>query len=131
VANHLWRGNFRYEPLLAAGVPAVVHLVGTNTLRLTLNGTAPFQDRLVEINYLLFVPFVPPPVTIINPHFEGANFVLSFQSQTGKTYAVESSSDLNSWGNAGVAPMPGNNALLTIPIPPQSAVRTFYRVLTQ
>src|SRR5439155_19676618 len=69
VTNHLWRGNFRYEPLLVSGTPAVVHLAGTNTLRLTLNGTAPFQDRLVELNYLLFVPASVTTLKILNPHF--------------------------------------------------------------
>jgi hypothetical protein len=56
VSNHLQRYYFRYEPLMAAGVPAVVNLNGASTIRLTQNGTANRQDRLLDLNYLLFVP---------------------------------------------------------------------------
>lgn len=56
VPNHLWRGNYRYQPLLAGGTNAVITLGGDDTVRLTLNGAPNFQDRLVMLNYLLFVP---------------------------------------------------------------------------
>lgn len=65
ISTHLWRGNIRYVPLLTNDTPAVVHLGGTNTLRLTLLGTDPLQNRLVEENYLLFVPAAAAPAVVL------------------------------------------------------------------
>ena len=56
VQNHLMRLNYLYEPLTQGGAPAIVHLAGTNTLRLTINGTPSKDNRLLYLNYLLFVP---------------------------------------------------------------------------
>jgi hypothetical protein len=59
VKNHLMRSNYRYEPLAApgsSGVPIVLHLAGTNTFRLTMGGTPVKDNRLLFLNYLLFVP---------------------------------------------------------------------------
>ncbi|HEY5914106.1 MAG TPA: hypothetical protein VJA21_26255 [Verrucomicrobiae bacterium] len=57
VQNHLRWGHYRYEPLTLGGVPIVItNLAGTNTIRLTMNGVSPKHDRLVSLNYLLFVP---------------------------------------------------------------------------
>jgi hypothetical protein len=56
VQNHLMRLNYRYEPLTVGGVPVIVHLAGTNTLRLTIGGTPAKDRRLLYLNYLLFVP---------------------------------------------------------------------------
>jgi hypothetical protein len=56
VGNHLMRLNYRYEPLTIGGAPVVVHLAGTNTLRLTFGGTPGKDRRLLFLNYLLFVP---------------------------------------------------------------------------
>ena len=42
--------------VLSGGAPAIVHLAGTNTVKLTLNGTPGTYDRVVSLNYLLFVP---------------------------------------------------------------------------
>ncbi len=68
-------------------------------------------------------------VTILNPHFEGNDFVLSFQSETAKAYTIESSADLNSWGSSGVTAT-GTGGVLNLPIPSPTAPRTFYRVRT-
>ena len=80
-----------------------------------------------------FTSLTAPPtgVTILNPRFQPNSFVLSFQSETGKTYTVQSSPDLNSWGSSGVAPVPGNGGLLNISIPTQTGSKAFYRVQTQ
>ncbi|MCX8108824.1 MAG: hypothetical protein N3G20_08470, partial [Verrucomicrobiae bacterium] len=56
IPNNLMRINYTYVPLLEAGLPAVVHLAGTNTVRLTMRGTAGQDNRKVYLNYLLFVP---------------------------------------------------------------------------
>jgi hypothetical protein len=73
----------------------------------------------------------PPTGVTILPRFRPNSFVLSFQSETGKTYTVESSPDLNSWGSSGVAPAPGNGGVLSLPIPAPTASHTFYRVKTE
>lgn len=56
ISSQVRRDNFVYEPLLSNGVPAVVHLDGINTLRLTTEGTPIKDRRVVYLNYLLFVP---------------------------------------------------------------------------
>jgi hypothetical protein len=66
ISTHLWRANMRYVPLLVNGTPASIRLGGTNTVRLTMLGTDPFQNRLVEENYLLFVPTSQGPTIFDN-----------------------------------------------------------------
>ena len=70
-------------------------------------------------------------VTLLAPHIQGNSFVLSFQSETGRTYTVQSSADLSSWGSSGVAPVTGNGAVLNVSIPTPTASQNFYRVQTQ
>ena len=64
IPNHLMRLNYAYEPLTAAGVPAVVNLSGTKTIRLTMGGTVNKDNRLVSMDYLLFVP-TSDPITVL------------------------------------------------------------------
>jgi hypothetical protein len=66
VQSHLMQINYRYEPLLASGVPVVVRLSGTNTLRVTMGGTASKDNRLLYLNYLLFVPTSTGPTVFDN-----------------------------------------------------------------
>ena len=73
----------------------------------------------------------PTGVTILNPQLQSNSFVLFFQSETGRTYTVQSSTDLNSWGSSGVAAVSGNGGVLNVSIPTQTASQTFYRVQTQ
>lgn len=61
VPNQIMHGHFRYQPLLSDGVPAVVNLAGTNTIRLTMGGTVGEDSRKLAMNYLLFVPVPPAP----------------------------------------------------------------------
>lgn len=56
VDNHLMRLNYKYIPLMAGSFPAVLSLSDTNTLRLTMGGTTTKDERLVSLDYLLFVP---------------------------------------------------------------------------
>lgn len=56
IPNQFTRYNYRYIPLLKSNAPAVLHLSGVTTLRLTMGGT-PGQDAdKLAINYILFVP---------------------------------------------------------------------------
>lgn len=66
VDNHLMRLNYKYEPLMSGATPAVVSLSGVQTLRLTLGGTVAKDDRLIAMDYLLFVPTSDSP-TVISP----------------------------------------------------------------
>jgi len=72
VQNHLRWGHYRYEPLTVSGAPTVVHLAGTNTLRLTMTGLPSKHDRVVSLNYLLFVPATgEPPVLSVTKSATG------------------------------------------------------------
>lgn len=66
VDNHIMRLNYKYEPLMSGSSPAVVSLAGIKTLRLTLGGTVTKDDRLVVLDYLVFVPTSDSP-TLIYP----------------------------------------------------------------
>lgn len=68
VGNNLMRLNYKYVQLMAGSSPAVVSLSGLETIRLTLGGTAIKDDRLVNLDYLVFIPTSDNP-TIIYPVF--------------------------------------------------------------
>jgi hypothetical protein len=59
IQNQFMRLNYHYTPLMDGASPAVIQLGGTNTLRLTIGGTLTKDDRLLYLNYLLFVPATP------------------------------------------------------------------------
>ncbi|MGA2865515.1 MAG: hypothetical protein ABSF95_13665 [Verrucomicrobiota bacterium] len=56
IPNNLMRINYAYVPLTSNGVPVVLSLGGTNTLRLTIDGTPSKDSQVMALNYLLFVP---------------------------------------------------------------------------
>jgi hypothetical protein len=63
--GYLWIGlHHKTEPNWTA--PAVVSLAGLQTLRLTLGGTVTKDDRLINLDYLMFVPTSDSP-TLIYP----------------------------------------------------------------
>ncbi len=64
VGNHIMRLNYQYEQLMYGSSPAVVQLAGTNTLRLTLGGTAIKDERVIVMDYLLLVPTSDSPTPI-------------------------------------------------------------------
>ena len=66
VENHLMRLNYRYAPLMSGSSPAVVSLSGTNTLRLTLGGTVTKDERVLVMDYFLFIPTSDSP-TLVTP----------------------------------------------------------------
>lgn len=61
VPNHMTRYSYRYVPLTMDGKPAVLNLSGQTTLRLTMGGTPSRDNRLLALNYLLFVPAPAAP----------------------------------------------------------------------
>jgi len=65
------RLNYKYEPLMVGASPAILSLSGTNTLRLTMGGTVTKDERLVVMDYLLFVPTSDGPTLFDN--FEDGN----------------------------------------------------------
>lgn len=62
--NFAWN-NYRYVPLLAAGVPAVVNLSGTSTVRMTMRGLVDKHNRVITPNYLAFVPTGDPVTSAV------------------------------------------------------------------
>ena len=74
VGNHLLHQNYKYEPLMKAGVPVIVHLSGTNTVRLTMGGTPTKDNRQLFLNYMLFVP-TDAGVTYFDPFEDGNDTV--------------------------------------------------------
>ena len=72
----------------------------------------------------------PVGVTILNPHFEVGSFVLSFQSEIGRTYTVESSVDLNLWSGPGGQSVSGDGGVLNIHVPLIPGRQIFYRIMT-
>lgn len=64
VSNHLMRLNYQYEPLMSESGPALLNLSGTNTLRVTMGGTVSKEERLIAMDYLVFVP-APAPASIL------------------------------------------------------------------
>ena len=71
VDNHLMRLNYTYVPLMNGNFPAVLNLSDTNTLRLTMGGTAVKDERVIVMDYLLFVPTTERPTIFDN--FEDSN----------------------------------------------------------
>jgi hypothetical protein len=88
VPNHLMRINYTYEPLTCSGIPVVLPLEGTNTLRLTMLGTPSKDNRLFSLNYLLFVPTSAQPVallsaaTVSGPYSEDTAALIDTASKT-------------------------------------------------
>ena len=68
---------------------------------------------------------------ILNPHFQGAAFVFSFQTQVGKTYTVLSSSTLPTWGSSGIAPISGTGGVYSVNVASPSGSQTFYQIQQQ
>lgn len=72
IQNQFMRMNYLYTPLMKGNSAAVVELGGTNTLRLTIGGTAGKDDRLLAMNYLLLVPSAAPDTsTMYDPFTDG------------------------------------------------------------
>lgn len=72
VPNNIMHINETYVPLQDTnGAPVVVHLAGTNTLRLTMLGTVGQDNRKLHLNYLLLVPAPVPPPTVLDTFNDG------------------------------------------------------------
>ncbi len=65
VSNHIMRLNYKYEPLMSGNDLAVVSLGGLNTLRLTLGGLERKDERLVSLDYLVFIPTASAPPSLV------------------------------------------------------------------
>lgn len=71
VPNQISRLNYRYLPLMDGSSPAVITLSDTNTLRLTIGGTVTKDERLIDLDYLVFIP--TSPVLTIFDNFNDGN----------------------------------------------------------
>jgi len=81
VPNQVRKSNFSYVPLLDSnGLASILTLGGTNTLRLTKNGTVKKDDRTEVLNYLLLVP---------------ASVVLQSSASAGSAFADDATAEVN------------------------------------
>jgi hypothetical protein len=126
---------YRHVPLTDDnGNRLALNLSGTQTVRLTMEGEpGEFATRWTKaLNYLLFIPAVAEPpqeVRLDNLEFDPAGFRVSFPSEPGRTYTLETSDRLDtpeSWSTADTAAGDGNVVELADPSP-AGAIR-FYRV---
>lgn len=127
IPNNIMHINHTYVPLLDGGLPAIVHLSGTNTIRITMLGTAGQDNRKVYLNYLLFLPTsdtpTPPSVSIERV---GSAVKLSWPKipwrlQSSASLAAPSWTDIT----AGITPVGDRYELVETP-----AGQKFYRLLS-
>ena len=76
-------------------------------------------------------PPEPLPVFILNPMRIGNNFILSFVTEAGRTYAVQYTSSLNPIDWRPLTDVPGNGALISVTNQDVTATQRFYRVQTE
>jgi hypothetical protein len=86
IPNQIRKSNFRYIPLLDTnGAGVILNLSGTNTLRLTMGGTAGSDDRVEVLNYLLLVPAqvaVQSSSLVTGPYVEDATATVNLGTRT-------------------------------------------------
>lgn len=70
----------------------------------------------------------PSPVTLLDPRWEGLNFIFSFASQGGANYEVQSSSTLGPAGWQVLTNVVGTGASITVTNPMPGLGPRFYRV---
>jgi len=99
----------------------------TNTLKLVRDGTAPFAD--VNVNFLMLVPALGP--VTLKATIAGGNVNISFPTQSGYTYQIESKINLTdpTWNNVGSA-VTGDGTVKTVPDLISNAGR-YYRARIQ
>jgi hypothetical protein len=99
------------------GVPALVDVGGTNTLRVTTAGN-------LNANYFMFVPVQGIKLSAAK---SGANFVVSFGTQPGISYRVFSKSSLTTGTWTLLATVPGDGTVKSV-TDPASANAKYYKV---
>jgi hypothetical protein len=126
---------YRHVPLTDDnGNRLTLDLSATQTLRLTMGGeVGEFATRWTKaLNYLLVLPVVDEPpqaVRLGNPQLDPTGFRVSFPSEQGRAYTLETSNRLDmpgSWTTADTATGDGQPIELTDPAP--SGDVRFYRV---
>jgi hypothetical protein len=126
---------YRHVPLTDAnGNRLALDLSATQTLRLTMGGeVGEFATRWTKaLNYLLFLPVVAEPpqaVRLGNLQLDPTAFRVSFPSEPGRAYTLETSDRLDtpgSWTTAATATGDGQPIELIHPAP--SGEVRFYRV---
>jgi len=117
-ANQGWQ-NWNWCPLQNNGLPVIVSLGGTNTLRVTSGGN-------VNANYLMLVPLQGITLSATR---SGANVVVSFPTQPGVTCRVYSSTSLTSGAWTLLSTVAGDGTVKSVSDPATSAQR-YYRVIS-
>jgi hypothetical protein len=107
--------KFRYVPLVdtTSGSPVVVNLSGTNTVRLTIGGSATnVTQYTLALNYLAFVSATVPQVILLSA------------ADVGGTFAADSSATINSTAGTVTVPRTGDRRFyrLQFSVPPASNI---------
>ncbi len=71
---------------------------------------------------------IPPPLTSASITKLNENVLLKVETQPGKLYSLESSTNLNSWENMFIFPSLNNTNVTKIYLPAQVEDKKFYRV---
>ena len=112
--------------------------ISTDAFRLIMGGRTGGLTVVTDIDNLLVSSnaLLPPVPEIVSVHMDHTaqppTLVISWKSQSGVTYQVESSTDLTplSWGTVAAAvPATGDLTTLQIPVPPGSPPRNFFRIM--
>ena len=72
-----------------------------------------------------------PAPTIFAPAKSGGNFIVSFQTEPGKTYTVQSVDAANASNWQSLPPVPGDGTVKTITDPAPNVPHRYYRLLEQ
>lgn len=97
------------------------------------------SPALVQLNYSRG-PDVPPGQAVVVPGFRISSVAfdpgsraatLTWASEAGRTYAVQQSSDLQTWTQAGTVPGAAGTTTFTTPPVPEGASRLYFRVVAQ
>jgi hypothetical protein len=123
---------------VARGVVVPGFDISTDAFRLIMGGRTGGATVMTDIDNLLVASnaLLPPVPEIVSVHMDRTAqppaLVISWKSQTGVTYKVESSTDLSpdSWGTvAASVPATGDLTTLQIPVPPGSPPWNFFRIM--
>ncbi|MEJ0088796.1 MAG: hypothetical protein WDM80_03450 [Limisphaerales bacterium] len=111
--------NWVWIPLVNNGLPVVIDVAGTNTLRVT-------SGNNINANYFMLVPVQP---INLSAKPSGSNVAISFPTQAGKSYRVFSRASLTT-GNWTLVTTVGGDGTVKSVSQPATSSQQFYQVVS-